>query len=309
MNFTRLAHTLVFKAKKASPDILLGVGIAGLFAAEALTVRKVYNHKEDIDAFINKMKEVSGELDKDILSGGKDGKPKGYFEVDRVTLYKNMTEALSNEGVDMVKPFVAPALIFATSVGAILWSHTILKNRVALLTATSASLLTAFNSYREKVEHALGEEEEKDIFASLAPDPKEVTKDGLEVKHNLADVSPYAMWFDENNPYWHADPSLTLDFLRLTQRRMNDKLVAQGHLFLNEVYDELGFHRTKAGAIVGWIYDEDSLPGDAACAPGDGFVDFGIYDGDLVRNRRFVNGDEDKVILDFNVDGVIWELI
>lgn len=309
MNFTRLAHKLAFKTKKASPDILLGVGIAGLLFTEALTVKKVYDHKEEIDAFIAKMKEISSDLDKDILSGGKDGKPKGYFEVDRVTLYKNVTDALSKEGVDMVKPFVAPALTFAASIGAILWSHTILKNRVALLAATSASLLTAFNAYREKTQHALGEEKEKEIYASLAPDPKEVTNDGTKTEWNLADVSPYAMWFDENNPYWHADPSLTLEFLRLTQKRMNDKLVAQGHLFLNEVYDALGFQRTKAGAIVGWIYDEESLPADAACNPGDGFVDFGIYNGDLVRNRRFVNGDEDKVILDFNVDGVIWELI
>ena len=73
-------------------------------------------------------------------------------------------------------------------------------------------------------------------------------------------------------------------------------------MFLNEVYDMLGIDRTKAGNIVGWIYDEKN-------PVGDNYIDFGIYNVDSERNRAFVNGYERNILLDFNVDGNILEMI
>ena len=89
---------------------------------------------------------------------------------------------------------------------------------------------------------------------------------------------------------------------------MNDKLRANGHVFLNEVYKELGFDDTKAGQVVGWIYDPEN-------PNGDNYIDFGIYDvyncskSEAERKTAFVNGYERSIILDFNVDGNIWELM
>lgn len=54
----------------------------------------------------------------------------------------------------------------------------------------------------------------------------------------------------------------------------------------------LGFSRTKAGTMVGWVYDEKN-------PIGDNFVDFGLMDD---RNSDFINGYEKTVLLDFNVD-------
>ena len=64
----------------------------------------------------------------------------------------------------------------------------------------------------------------------------------------------------------------------------------------------LGIHRTKAGNVVGWIYDEKN-------PVGDNYVDFGIYDIHKEQNRDFVNGIERSILLDFNVDGPILDLI
>ena len=82
----------------------------------------------------------------------------------------------------------------------------------------------------------------------------------------------------------------------MRQAQANDMLKSQGHLFLNEVYDMLGFKRTTAGAVVGWIYD-DKKP------YGDNFVDFGMTE---IR-RNDADSDEYKraFILDFNVVGDI----
>lgn len=114
-----------------------------------------------------------------------------------------------------------------------------------------------------------------------------------------SDVSNYARFFDESCTGWSKDVKINLLFLRTQERYANEKLRAQGHLFLNDVYQMLGIPKTKAGQIVGWIYDEKH-------PIGDNYVDFGLNDS---RNAKFVNGYERVALLDFNVDGNILDLI
>lgn len=108
-------------------------------------------------------------------------------------------------------------------------------------------------------------------------------------------VTPYAAWFDETCVAWTRDAESNKFFLLRQQEYANEKLKAKGHLFLNEVYDMLGMPRTKAGQVVGWIYDPENTIGD-------NYVDFGLLDA---RNSEFVNGYERSVLLDFNPDGDI----
>ncbi len=61
----------------------------------------------------------------------------------------------------------------------------------------------------------------------------------------------------------------------------------------------LGVERSGAGAVVGWVVSKT----------GDNFVDFGIFNGDNSEARAFVNGREGSILLDFNVDGVIYDKI
>ena len=96
------------------------------------------------------------------------------------------------------------------------------------------------------------------------------------------------------------------------QARANDLLKAKGYLFLNDVYDMLGIPRTKAGQIVGWTYDRETCEsktvdenGDPV---GDGFIDFGIFNAKR-PNRRFVDGYESVILLDFNVEGNVLDLL
>jgi len=90
-------------------------------------------------------------------------------------------------------------------------------------------------------------------------------------------------------------------FLKAQQNYFNNMLQARGHVFLNEVYDALGMERSSSGTVVGWVIRKDGQ--------GDNFIDFGIFDGESERARAFVNGYERNIRLDFNVDGVIYDLI
>jgi hypothetical protein len=85
-------------------------------------------------------------------------------------------------------------------------------------------------------------------------------------------------------------------FLQCQQNYFNQQLKARGHVFLNEIYDAIGLERSKAGTIVGWVTDGN----------GDGYIDFGMFED---ASRRFINGIEPSILLDFNVDGVIYDLI
>ena len=108
-------------------------------------------------------------------------------------------------------------------------------------------------------------------------------------------VSQYARFFDESCPGWRRDAQWNLMYLREQQNYANRLLKKQRYLFLNDVYKLLGMPATKAGQIVGWIYEEnDTL--------GDNHVDFGLMDE---NHKVIVNGFEGSILLDFNVDGEI----
>lgn len=132
---------------------------------------------------------------------------------------------------------------------------------------------------------------------------QEKTDKNEESKKNLTardcEFSNYARYFDEACMGWTKDPEYNKVFLQVQQEYANELLKRRGHLFLNEVYDMLDIPRTKAGAMMGWIYDEEH-------PYGDNFVDFGLGSE---RNRDFINGRGNTALLDFNVDGNILDLI
>lgn len=111
--------------------------------------------------------------------------------------------------------------------------------------------------------------------------------------------SDYARFFDEICAPWTNDPEYNLMFLRQQEIYATDLLKTKGYLFLNDVYDMLGIPRSKAGQVIGWIYDEKN-------PHGDNYVDFGLYNK---ANKDFINGHSKSVLLDFNVDGLILDKV
>lgn len=113
-------------------------------------------------------------------------------------------------------------------------------------------------------------------------------------------LSDFTRFFDDSSNLWTKDPEFNISVLRQQERYANDKLKTQGYLFLNDVYSMLGLSYTRAGQIVGWIYDEHK-------PIGDNFVSFGIYD--CINSRSINDGDAKPILLDFNVDGNILDFI
>ena len=164
-----------------------------------------------------------------------------------------------------------------------------------------------WKEYRKRIADKFGEEFENEIrYGVESTDVEEeytdekgkkktktVTETTMDITKN-----PYAKFFDESCPDWQKNPEYNLMFLQAQERYANDLLRSRGHLFLNEVYDMLGIERTKAGQVIGWKYD-------AKNSALHNCVDFGIYKPESNANRRFINGLENVILLDFNVDGNI----
>ncbi len=299
---TRKLNRLGLKLRKHAPEILVGIGVVGTLTSTIMACKATTKINEVID----KSKE-------DVEKAKEYVEENGYSDEYTETDYKkDLTIMYAKRGLDLAKLYAPAVSVGTLSVVAILSGHKILRKRNVALAAAYATIDKGFKEYRGRVIERFGEELDKELKYNIkAQTIEEVTTNSkgkeeiVKTTVNVANpnkYSDYARIYDDGCTGWTKDPEFNLMFLRNQQRYANDRLQTKGSLFLNEVYDMLGFPRTKAGACVGWIYDEND-------PVGDNFVDFGIYDLSNARTRDFVNGYERTIILDFNVDGDILNMI
>lgn len=299
-----------FKLQKHSPEILVVAGVIGtvvgaIMACKATTkVNSILESaSSDIDAIHDCMENKS--LTEDYSE--EDGK-------------KELMAVYAQTAVKFVKLYAPSVLIGALSITSILASNNMLRKRNVALAAAYATIDEGFKKYRNRVIERFGEQVDRELkynlkvkkFKEKEVDPetgkeKKVEKTAFVV--NPSDISDYARFFekytvDEDgnsivNPHWDENNEYNLMFLKAQENYANDLLRAKKRLFLNEVYEMLGLPRTKAGQIVGWVYDPDNPKADS-------YVDFGIY-SDNLSYSDYVNGFDPAILLDFNVDGNIWE--
>lgn len=302
---TRTLNRTGLQLRKHSPELMVVGGVIGGVVAAVMACRATTRLSETLEESkeeIENIKYYKEHLDAPEVVGR-------WTEEDSK---RDLAIAYTQAGLKLAKLYAPSVLIGAVSVAAILSGHNILRKRNIALATAYAGLSRTFKEYRGRVVERFGEELDKELRYNIKTKEVEETvtnEDGTEttvVKAvETADptaCSPYARFFDCGCLGWDKDPEINLLTLRKQQEYATQRLRTKGHLFLNEVYDMLGIQRSKAGNIVGWIYDEKS-------PIGDNYVDFGIYDGAKERNRAFVNGYERTILLDFNVDGPILDLI
>lgn len=288
--------------KKHSPEILLAIGVTGVVASAVLACRATLKVEETLDNHREKKDKIDTCWQK-VQDG--DINIKDYSEKDH---QKDLVVTYTQTFVDFVKLYGPAVTLGVASMACIIASHGIMKKRNVALVAAYKAVEEGFNAYRKRVIEEHGEQADYMYKNGLRSEeviqPAYTDADGVkhkaEKKTQLVTdpngLSVYARFFDEACSQWSKNPEYNLMFLRSQQNYYNDMLKARGHVFLNEVYDALGIPRTQAGSIVGWMIGK-----------GDDFIDFGIFDGGKMKSRDFVNGYERSILLDFNVDGVIYD--
>ena len=286
--------------KKHSPEILLVVGVTGTVASAVLACRATLKVDAVMDEHREKVEKVNEAL---IMAENGDIDSAEYTQQDHK---KDLTVVYTQTAVNFIKVYGPAITLGVMSLSCIIASHGIMKKRNAALTAACTSAIEAFNLYRKRVVEEYGEEKDymlKHGLRSEVVTETEAGEDGKPIKvkktklvEDPNGLSMYARFFDEASPEWSETAEYNFMFLKAQQNYFNDILKVRGHVFLNEVYDTLGFERSQAGSVVGWVIGD-----------GDNYIDFGIFDGDRPKAREFVNGFEKSILLDFNVDGVIYD--
>ena len=289
------------KMKKHSPEIFIVAGIAGIVVSAVTACIATTK----VDSIVTETKE---KIEK-INSCAENKDIEEYTEEDAK---KDIAIVYVQTGWKFVKLYAPSVILGALSIASIIKSNDILRKRNMALAAAYSTVDKGFKEYRKRVKERFGEEVDHELRYNIKPKKTEevvTDENGNDITIEKAakvcgydGISEYARFFDECSEYWEKDSEYNLMFVRKQQNYANDLLVSRGYLFLNEVYALLGLEMTKAGQIVGWVYDKDN-------PVGDNYVDFGIYDIDRESNRKFVNGIERVILLDFNVDGNILDRI
>ena len=292
-----------FQIQKKSPELLVAAGIAGVVVSAVMACKATIKASEVAEEAKETIDEIHEIEEKGITRAG------NPYSVEDTK--KDLTTTYLQTGVKYAKLYAPSVILGAASITCIVASHRVLKKRNIALAAAYTTLDKSFKEYRGRVMERFGEQVEKEIRYNIkAKEIKKTVVDETGKKEKVKEVvdvpavdgwdpsqySPYARRFDETHPNWTKNPEMNRFYLKARQAQANDMLKARGHLFLNEVYDMMGFPRTKAGAVVGWLYDPKRPD------LGDSYVDFGMYE---IQEGEDFDSYAKSYILDFNVVGDI----
>lgn len=308
---SRSIHKVGFKFKKHSPEILTGAGIVCVVASTVMACKATTKLSTILDETKEQANQIHGYVEKN-------GYSEKYSENDEK---KDLAIVYTKSGVNIAKLYGPSVLVGVLGITSILAGNNILRKRNVALTAAYTAVDNGFKKYRERVVERFGEAVDRELKNNARKEEVEVIETDENGEEKVvkkaayvvspSDISEYARFFEEytvddkgnkiKNTYWTSNNEYNLMFLKKAESFANDKLRIEGSLFLNDVYEMLGIPKTKAGQVVGWVYNEKN-------PVGDNYVDFGLYKDNLSYSD-FVNGYDPAILLDFNVDGNIWKLM
>ena len=297
--YTRALGKASLKIKAKSPELLMVAGIGGVIASAVIACKQtlkandiLVESAENLDA-IHKVAEDPEKADV-------------YTEEDR---RKDVMVNAVQTGVKLAKVYAPAIILGGASIACIVKSHNILKARNIALASAYKAVSDGFKRYRKNVIEEYGEEVDHNMRYSIkAREIDEPVFDehnniiGTEKKTVKVTEAPkndeFIFFFDSSSDVWTDDAEMNKRKLLGRQRIWNSILSTRGYVFLNEILADLDIPITKAGQKVGWVYEN----------VGDN-IDFGITCVNREATRRFINGYEPVVLLDFNVDGDILDRI
>lgn len=288
--------------KKHSPEILVAAGIGTGIVAAIVACKQTIKANDIVAEAQKSLQNI--ENVKELAANNEVEYTEENEQEDRKTIGMQVA-------VGMVKTYALPVGLGILSITCILAGHHILKKRNVALAAAYSALSTDFMNYRKRVVDKYGKDVdfmlknglEKQIIANQVVDSE--TGEAKETKEEVLTyegdkLSQYARVFDEvGSTQWTPSADHNRAFLLMEQNYFNERIRTRGYIFLNEVYERLGFRPTKAGSVVGWVYQNADYEG----------IDFGIFTAHTQKAAEFLEGTEPSIILDFNVQGDILSLV
>lgn len=218
-NFPGLINTVKKAAVKHSPEILTGIGIAGMITTTVLAVKAT-------PKALDLIREREDELEVEKLPVG---------------------EIVKTSWKCYIPATITCALSTACLIGA---SSVHLKRNAAIAAAYKLSE-KALIEYKDAVIETIGEKKEQEVKHKLAE--KKLEKDPVSKTEVIVTDKGSALCYDSiSGRYFKSD----IEAIKRAENVLNKQMLNEMYVSLNDFYDELGLEYTKVGRELGWSVND-----------------------------------------------------
>ncbi len=220
MDISKTVKKFGFLMKKHSPEILTGIGIAGMISTTVMAVRVT-------PKALTLIKEKKKELKTDKLE---------KTEIIKATY----------------KCYILPTATGVLSVICLIEANSVNLKRNAALTAACTLSETALREYKSKVVETIGEKKEKMVQDAVSKDIVEknpVKEVIITEKGNTLCLEPIS------GRYFRSD----IDKIKRAENELNRRLFDEMYVSINDLYFEIGLNSTSMGDDIGWNVNDGLL--------------------------------------------------
>ena len=250
-NLSNLFKTIKAGTMKHSPEILTGIGIAGMITTTVLAVKATPKALKLIDA---KKRDIFDNLDPEDIPGNSTD----YTEVSLTPLEVVKTAW---------KPYIPVAVTCVASVTCLIGASSVNAKRNAALATAYELSKTALSDYKEKVVETIGEKKEKTIREKVAQKKVDENPSGkseviITGNGDVLFLEPASM------RYFKSDIESVRKIINDLNYRMTTGM--EEYISLSELYDEIGLSHTVTSDDMGWnIYKDGPIDIDFPAAKTD----------------------------------------
>lgn len=254
MKFIQGLNKVAKGFSKNSPLILTVTGVIGIGATAVLA----YKSRSRVEAIIEEVEETRKDEERinelidlqDRLTDEEETElsylQENYVPVSKAVVIRDLAGAVA-----------LPVVTGVASLACVTLSWYIMNNRLLTVSGALATATAEHVYYKRKVADRFGEEVERELSTPVHKveadytDEKGKKKTGeVNVKDTLESLE--GRWFDESMEYTADDFSYNKAFVEAVGEKLGVQFMNRGSLTLNQVYDALGFPRSRAGALMGW---------------------------------------------------------
>lgn len=218
-NLSKFFNELQRAVTKHSPEILTGLGIAGMITTTVLAVKAT---PKALDLMNDKKDEL---------------------ETDKLTVKETIKTTW--------KCYIPATLTCVTSTACLIGASSVhLKRNAALATAYKLSE-SAISEYKDAVIETFGEKKEKTVRDKAAEE--KMKKNPVSSSEVFITEKGNTLCYDAiSGRYFKSD----LERIKRAENALNKQLLNEMYVSLNDLYDELDLDHTKVGDELGWKIDD-----------------------------------------------------
>lgn len=214
-DFSLIVKTIRTDLIKHSPEILTGLGIAGMITATVLAVKATPKAEMLIE------------------------KKKAETKTDKLTV----TETVKT----VWKCYIPSAATILLSSACIIGANSVHVKRHAALAAAYALSESTLKEYQEKVVETIGEKKEQAVRDAIAKD--KVESQPVSSSEVIVTGKGETLCYDAlSGRYFKSD----IDKLKKAENELNRRMLSETGITLNEFYEEIGLNGIEIGDELGW---------------------------------------------------------